>query len=62
MSYTPLAFMSDDELLRDVLSLDNPTDREVELADRLTYWKEYAEALLADADGVATDAQKEMLS
>lgn len=62
MRYTPLAFMSDDELIRDVLSLDAPTDREVELADRLTYWKEYAEALLADADGVATDAQMEMLS
>lgn len=61
MSYTPLAFMSDDELIRDVLSLDAPTDREVELVDRLVYWKEYAEALLAEAGEEATPAQLETL-
>ena len=49
MNYTPLAHLTDEELLRAVYMKEDVTDHELELAQRLDYAKEYIDALREDA-------------
>ena len=50
MNYTPFGTLTDNELIREVCNKSDPTDLELELVERLTYWMEYAESLLSDTD------------
>lgn len=50
MNYTPYGTLTDNEVIREVCNKSDPTDLELELMERLTYWMEYAETLMGDAD------------
>lgn len=49
VNYTPFANHSDTELLREVWNREEVTDLELELAERLDYYIEYAATLLEEA-------------
>lgn len=48
MNYTPFAHLTDNELIREVCNKNDPTDLELELMERLTYWMEYADTLIGE--------------
>lgn len=50
MNYTPYGTLTDNEVIREVCNKSDPTDLELELMERLTYWMEYAESLMSDAE------------
>jgi hypothetical protein len=48
MNYTPFGTLTDNELIREVCNKSDPTDLELELMERLTYWMEYAATVEAE--------------
>jgi len=54
-NYTPFANLTDNELLREVWNKEEVSDLEIELAERLDYYIEYAATLLEDMGDSALD-------
>lgn len=50
MNYTPFATLTDNELLHEVWNKKDANDLEIELAERLDYYMEYAATLLEDME------------
>lgn len=49
INYTPYANLTDNELLREVWNRGEASDLEIELAERLDYYIEYAATLMEES-------------